>query len=98
MRDKELCESPRLCNDSAYQHADDCPVQLAQDALASAPGYLLNRAMALEFAAEKFALNWGDIPADEYLTLRLLQAERNRHEREQMEKAKQNGHNGQNAH
>ncbi len=78
------------CNDHRFLHADDCPVYLVQDLLRSGNGFLIQRALQLEFACNKhFSPSLDDIPADEFLTLQLLEAERNKYERERLEKEKQ---------
>ncbi len=88
LREKELCEGSRLCNDDPSIHADDCPVTLLHEAMHSAAGILLDRALNTEFACEHFRVDLDDIPADEYNAFRVLQTERNKHEREQLEKDK----------
>lgn len=90
-----MCESPKLCNDHPYEHAADCPYTIATEMASgnSAYGMLLDRVLSLDFALEKHIGGPGTtldtIPADEYLTLRLLQTERNKHQAEQIERAKQ---------
>jgi len=90
-----FCDGPRLCNDDPYEHAPDCPYTVASEigSANSAFGVLLDRVLSLDFALEKGigGITIDTIPADEYMTLRLLQAERNRVDREQLEKAKQRG-------
>jgi hypothetical protein len=54
----------------------------------SSSGILLDRALHLDFASDKFQVDWADVPADEFNVLRLLKAEQNKHEREQAEKNK----------
>lgn len=90
LRDKDNCDGPKFCNDHPFQHEDDCPAYLIQDLMRSGNGYLLQRALQLEFASSKhFTLNLDEIPADEFLTMQLLESERNRYERERLEREKQ---------
>ena len=78
-----MCEGPKICNDHPSVHADDCQVTRLQECMQSLAGVLLDRALTLDFALEKgFTTSLDDVPADEYNILRVLQAERNKHEPE----------------
>ena len=92
IRKDELCDGPRLCNDHPYEHADDCPSTIAGE-LANCNshfGNLLSQVLAIDFALEKGigGITLDTLPYDQFQTLRLLQAERNKHHSELIEKSK----------
>ena len=97
IRKDEFCDSPQLCNDHPTQHAEDCPAAYAADLAGqgSAFSILLDQVLSLDFCLEKGITGPGttldSIPFDQYVTLRLLQSERSKHDREQLDKDKQRG-------
>lgn len=64
---------------------------LLRQSMLSPSGVLLDRALDLQFRCENFTVDLDDVPADEYLAFKVLKAEINRHERQELEKSKHNG-------
>jgi len=70
-------------------------VTLLREDMQSVAGYRLNSALALDFALDKHVIrDWSEIPADDFNILRLLQAEQNKYQQEQTDKANQYAANG----
>jgi hypothetical protein len=82
LRREDLCGGPKLCPsalDDATRCAD-CPVVRLEEALDSESGWLLQRALDLDFALRTgLTLTPNDVALDEFVALRILFEERDRH-------------------
>jgi hypothetical protein len=86
LRRDELCD-PGLCPDAPDGgRCDHCPLDSLDAAQSSEPGQLIRRALDLR-AAMKLGVGVGldEIAADEFYTMMLIEEERDRLEREQMQ-------------
>lgn len=67
----------------------ECPITKLENALAEPKGELLGRALDLEFALRAgITVTYDDIPADEFLVLKMLEHERSRYEQSQQQQVK----------
>jgi hypothetical protein len=82
LRREDLCDGPRLCPHAPDETTPctDCLLSRLDDALESDPGWLLRRALDLDFALRaRVTFTASDVAFDEFLTLRTLSEERDRH-------------------
>ncbi len=71
----------------------NCKLDDLDDARAhSAAGRLFERLLELEFDAAHFSIPWSDVTAEEVRGLQILKEERDRYQREQMEKQRNGVH------
>lgn len=86
LRREELCD-PGLCPDAADdgRRCDHCPLDKLDAAQSSEAGLLLRQAIDIRAALKLgIAISLEDIRADEFRALSVLEEERDRLEREQM--------------
>ena len=91
LRREELCD-PGLCPDAPDDggRCDSCPLDKLDAAQSSENGLLLRRALDLRTAL-KLGIHFdlGDIAADEFYTIIVLEEERDRFEREKVDGGRQ---------
>jgi hypothetical protein len=82
LRQEQICSSPAICPDSedGETHGPECDVTRIEELLGgSAVGALLFRAEEIDFALKAgFHVGLGDITAEEFTALQVLQLERDR--------------------
>ena len=82
LRREDLCGGPSLCPSAPDDliRCPDCPVLQLEGSLNSEAGWLLQRALDLDFALRAgITITPNDIALDEFLALRILNDERDRH-------------------
>lgn len=88
-------DEPGLCEncDSYYPlilRCDSCPVTGIEHARATSPaGRLLEQVLELDADTKRFKIDWGEVSAEQAFGLRVLDQERSKWEREDMERRKQ---------
>ena len=96
LREKDLCPTPQECpyvameeplDESSALPCQECPAQHLREYLASPGGLLIQAAIDLDFALQAgIAVSLDRIPYPDFLLLRQLAEERNRHQAEMMKK------------
>jgi hypothetical protein len=82
LRREDLCGGPSLCPSAPDDttRCPNCPVLKLEEALDSEAGWLLQRALDLDFALRAgLTLTLNDVAFDEFIAFRILSEERDRH-------------------